>query len=214
MRSKQIGTFDAQALLNSAGIVKRSLQYRRAEVIFNQGDPSEHVLYLQKGGVTLSVRSKAGRQAVVAKLGAGEFFGEGCLAGQPVRMGRATSTTSSTVLLVDKDKMAGLLHDRHAVSDQFIAHMLERHIRIEERLINELFSSSEKQLARTLLLLAQYGKKDTAMAIAPIAPAMIAEMTGITLPRMNVLMKKLQKMGFVDDRDGIRVSDSLLNVIV
>jgi CRP/FNR family cyclic AMP-dependent transcriptional regulator len=157
MKSKQNGTFNAQAFLDSAGIAKKIVEYRRAEVIFTQGDPCEHVLYIQKGGVKLSVLSKAGREAVVAMLGPGEFFGEGCLAGQPVRMGSATTTTDSTILLVDKNQMVRLLHKQHALSDRFIAHMLARNIRLEEDLVDELFNSSEKRLARTLLLLGLSG---------------------------------------------------------
>ncbi len=133
------------------------MEYRRAEVTFSQGDPCEHVLYLQKGGVKLSVLPKAGREAVVAMLGSGEFFGEGCLAGQPLRMGSATATTDCSVLLVDKDRMVRLLHKQHALSDRFIAHLLARNIRIEQDLIDQLFNSSEKRLARILLLLARYG---------------------------------------------------------
>ena len=140
---------EPQELLDSAGIARTIVEYRRAEVIFTQGDPCEHVLYIQRGDVKLSVLSKAGREAIVAMLGPGEFFGEGCLAGQPIRMGNATATTDSTVLLVDKDQMVRLLHKQSAMSDRFIAHMLARNIRIEENLIDQLFNSSEKRLART-----------------------------------------------------------------
>src|ERR1700693_4832048 len=126
MISKQKGRFNAQAFLGSGGTARKIVEYRRAEVIFTQGDPCEHVLYIQKGGVKLSVLSKAGREAVVAMLGPGEFFGEGCLAGQPVRMGSATATTDSTILLVDKEQMVRLLHKQHALSDRLISHMLAR----------------------------------------------------------------------------------------
>src|SRR5438093_9429154 len=157
MAGKQT-VFNAQAFLDSAGVARKVVEYQRGDVIFTQGDPCEHVMYIQKGGVKLSVLSKSGREAVVAMLGAGEFFGEGCLAGQAVRMESATATTDSTILLVDKDQMVRLLHKQHALSDRFIAHMLARNIRIEEDLIDQLFNSSEKRLARTLLLLARYGK--------------------------------------------------------
>jgi len=150
MKSKQNGTFNVQAFLDSAGIARKIVEYRRAEVIFTQGDPCEHVLYVQKGGVKLSVLSKTGKEAVVAMLGPGDFFGEGGLAGQPVRMGSATTTVDSTILLVDKDEMVGLLHSQHALSDRFIAHMLARNILIENDLVDQLFNSSEKRLARTL----------------------------------------------------------------
>jgi CRP/FNR family transcriptional regulator, cyclic AMP receptor protein len=160
LKSKRKRTLNAQAFLDSPGIAKKIVEFRRAEVIFSQGAPCEHVLYIQKGGVKVSVLSKTGREAVVAMLGPGEFFGEGCLAGQPIRMGSATATTDSTILLVDKDRMMRLLHKQHALSDRFIAHILARNIRIEQDLIDQLFNPSEKRLARTLLLLARYGKHD------------------------------------------------------
>src|ERR1700694_2362835 len=132
MESKPKGTFNAQTFLDSRRDTRTPVAYRRADVIFTQGDPCESVLYIQKGGVKLSVLSKTGREAVVAMLGPGDFFGEGCLAGQPVRMGSATAITGSTILFVDKDQMVRLLHKQHALSDRFIAHMLSRNIRIEE----------------------------------------------------------------------------------
>jgi CRP/FNR family cyclic AMP-dependent transcriptional regulator len=215
MKSKRNGTFDAQAFLDSAGIARKIVEYRRAEVIFTQGDSCKHVLYIQKGGVKLSVLSKAGREAVVAMLGPGEFFGEGCLAGQPVRMGSATATTDSTILLVEKDQMGRLLHKQHAMSDRFIAHMLARNIRIEEDLIDQLFNSSEKRLARTLLLLARYGKHDKPVrAVPPISQETLAEMIGTTRSRVNFFMKKFQRLGFIDYTDGLKVNNSLLTVVL
>jgi len=215
MKSKQKGLFNAQAFLDSAGIARKIVEYRRAEVIFAQGDPCEHVLYIQSGGVKLSVLSKAGREAVVAMLGPGEFFGEGCLAGQSVRVGSATATTDSAVLLVDKDQMVGLLHKQHAMSDRFIAHMLARNIRIEEDLVDQLFNSSEKRLARTLLLLARYGKHDTPVRAVPtISQETLAEMVGTTRSRVNFFMKKFQRLGFIDYTDGLKVNHSLLTVVL
>ena len=215
MKAYKNGAFNAQAFLDSAGISRKIVEYRRAEVIFAQGDTCEHVLYIQKGGVKLSVLSKAGREAVVAMLGPGEFFGEGCLAGQPVRMGNATATTDSTILLVGKDKMVRLLHKQHALSDRFIAHMLARNIRIEEDLIDQLFNSSEKRLARTLLLLARYGKHDKPVrAVPPISQETLAEMVGTTRPRVNFFMKKFQRLGFIDYTDGLKVDSSLLTVVL
>ena len=215
MKSKQKGPFNAQAFLDSAGIARKIVEYRRAEVIFTQGDPCEHVLYIQSGGVKLSVLSNAGREAVVAMLGPGEFFGEGCLAGQSVRVGSATATTDSAVLLVDKDHMVGLLHKQHALSDRFIAHMLARNIRIEEDLVDQLFNSSEKRLARTLLLLARYGKHDTPVRAVPtISQETLAEMVGTTRSRVNVFMKKFQRLGFIDYTDGLKVNHSLLTVVL
>jgi CRP/FNR family cyclic AMP-dependent transcriptional regulator len=212
---KPKAVFDAQLFLDSAGLKKRIVEYRRAEVIFTQGDPCEHVFYVQKGSIKLSVLSKAGREAVVAMLGPGDFFGEGCLAGQPVRMGSATTTSDSTVLLIDKDQMVRLLHKQHALSDRFIAHMLARNIRIEEDLIDQLFNSSEKRLARTLLLLARYGKHDKPVrAVPPISQETLAEMVGTTRSRINFFMKKFQRLGFIDYKDGLKVNNSLLTVVL
>jgi len=214
-KSKPKTTFDAQAFLDSAGIARKIVEYRRTEVIFTQGDPCDHVLYIQTGTVKLSVLSKGGREAVVAMLGSGEFFGEGCLAGQPVRVGSATATTDSSVLLIDKNQMVRLLHKQHALSDRFIAHMLARNIRIEEDLIDQLFNSSEKRLARTLLLLARYGKHDKPVrAVPPVSQETLAEMVGTTRSRVNFFMKKFQRLGFIDYTDGLKVNNSLLTVIL
>ena len=215
MKSKPTRTFNAQAFLDSAGFAKKIVAYRRTEVIFTQGDQYEHVLYIQKGGVKLSVLSKAGREAVVAMLGPGEFFGEGCLAGQSVRMGSATATTDSTILRVDKNHMVRLLHKQHALSDRFLSHMLARNIRIEEDLIDQLFNSSEKRLARTLLLLARYGKHDKPVrAVPPVSQETLAEMVGTTRSRVNFFMKKFQRLGFIDYANGLKVNNSLLTVVL
>ena len=215
MESKHKGTFNAQTFLDSAGIARKIVEYRRGEVIFTQGDPCESVLYIQKGGVKLSVLSKTGREAVVAMLGPGDFFGEGCLAGQPVRMGSATALTDSTILLVEKDQMVRLLHREHALSDRFIAHVLARNIRIEEDLVDQLFNSSEKRLARTLLLLARYGKHDQPVRAVPkISQETLAEMVGTTRSRVNFFMKKFQRLGFIDYKDGLKVNNSLLTVVL
>jgi CRP-like cAMP-binding protein len=215
MESKQKGMFDAQAFLDSAGVARKIVDYRRSEAIFTQGDPCDSVLYIQKGGVKLSVLSKTGREAVVAMLGPGDFFGEGCLAGQPVRMGSATAITSSTVLLVDKDQMVRLLHKQHALSDRFIAHMLARNIRIEEDLVDQLFNSSEKRLARTLLLLARYGEQDKPQKAVPkISQATLAEMVGTTRSRVNFFMNKFKRLGFIEYKDGLKVHNSLLTVVL
>src|SRR5580765_4828087 len=159
--------FNAQAFLDAVGGARSSTKYGRGEVIFAQGDACKDVMYIQAGGVKLSVLSTSGKEAVVAMLGPGDFFGEGCLAGQRVRMGSATATTPSIILLVSKGRMLRLLHDEHSMSDRFIAHMLTRNIRIEEDLVDQLFNSSEKRLARTLLLLARYGKQDKPARAVP-----------------------------------------------
>jgi CRP/FNR family cyclic AMP-dependent transcriptional regulator len=215
MESAPKGTFNIQAFLDSAGIARKIVEYGRAEVIFTQGEACDTVLYIQRGGVKLSVRSKTGREAVVAMLGPGDFFGEGCLAGQSVRMGTATAITSSTILLVDKDLMVRLLHRQHALSDRFIAHMLSRNIRIEEDLIDQLFNSSEKRLARALLLLARYGKEDRPVRAVPkISQETLAEMVGTTRSRVNFFMKKFERLGFIDYKDGLKVNNALLTVVL
>jgi CRP/FNR family cyclic AMP-dependent transcriptional regulator len=215
MESKQKGTFNAQAFLDSSGVARTIVEYQRADVIFSQGDGSESVLYIQKGAVKLSVLSKTGKEAVVAMLGPGDFFGEGCLAGQLVRMGSATAITASTILFVEKDEMVRLLHQQHTLSDRFIAHTLSRNIRIEEDLVDQLFNSSEKRLARTLLLLARYGKQDTPVRAVPkISQETLAEMVGTTRSRVNFFMNKFQRLGFIDYKDGLKVNNSLLTVVL
>jgi CRP-like cAMP-binding protein len=207
--------FNARAFLASAGVSKTFAEYGRNETVFTQGDACDHVLYIQTGGVKLSVLSKTGREAVVAMLGPGDFFGEGCLAGQPVRMGSATAITPSVILRITKDAMVKLLHKQHAMSDRFITHMLARNIRIEEDLIDQLFNSSEKRLARTLLLLARYGKHDAPVrAVPPISQETLAEMIGTTRSRVNFFMKKFQRLGFIDCTHGLNVNNSLLTVVL
>jgi CRP-like cAMP-binding protein len=191
------------------------VDFKRGDVIFTQGDRCKHVLYIQRGNVKLSVLSRSGREAVVAMLGAGEFFGEGCLAGQPVRMGSATATTASTVLFVEKARMVRLLHREHGLADRFISHMLARNIRIEEDLIDLLFNSSERRLARTLLLLARYGKPDHPVREVPaISQETLAEIVGTTRSRVNFFMKKFQRLGFIDYSNGLKVNGSLLTVVL
>src|SRR6266498_4005555 len=166
--ARAVPSFRAPAFLESAGIARSIVRYGRGESIFTQGDACEDVLYIRSGGVKLSVLSKTGKEAVVAMLGPGQFFGEGCLAGQSLRMGSATTTTASVVLRFAKAEMSRLLRKRHDMSDCFIAHLLTRNIRIEEDLIDQLFNSSEKRIARTLLLLARYGKHDR--PVRPVPP--------------------------------------------
>ena len=204
-----------EAFLASGSLAKTVEEFARGAAIFTQGDVSKHVFYIQSGGVTLSVLSKTGREAVVAMLGQGDFFGEGCLAGQKVRMGSATAITPSAILLISKDQMARLLHKQHGMSDRFISHMLARNIRIEEDLIDQLFNSSEKRLARTLLLLARYGKHDKPVrAVPPVSQETLAEMVGTTRSRVNFFMRKFQRLGFIDYSDGLKVNNSLLSVVL
>jgi CRP/FNR family cyclic AMP-dependent transcriptional regulator len=215
--TRGVRRFNAQAFLNSSGIRKTIAEYRRGETIFTQGDACEHVMYIQSGGVKLSVLSKTGREAVVAMLGPGQFFGEGCLAGQPLRIGSATALTPSVILLVDKEEMVHLLHEQHAMSDRFISHMLSRNIRIEEDLLDQLFNSSEKRLARTLLLLARYGKQDTPARVVPkISQETLAEMVGTTRSRVNHFLNKFKRLGFIEYNGEIplKINSSLLSVVL
>jgi CRP-like cAMP-binding protein len=216
--AKAVPAFNAQTFLDSTGAAKKIVEYARGETIYTQGDPCEDVLYIQSGGVKLSVLSKTGREAVVAMLGPGDFFGEGGLAGQPLRMGSATAITPSMIMLVDKKKMVQLLHKQHAMSDRFISHMLSRNIRIEEDLIDQLFNSSEKRLARTLLLLARYGKQDKpSRAVPKISQETLAEMVGTTRSRVNFFLNKFKKLGFIEYNNGsvpLKINNSLLSVVL
>jgi len=208
--------FDAQAFLDSAGVARKVKELKRAELVYAQGAAAESIMYLQSGGVKLTVVNEVGKEAVVAILGPGDFFGEGCLAGQSVRIGTATAITSSTVLVIEKAEMLKLLHEEHDLSDRFIRFMLARNIRIEEDLIDQLFNSSEKRLARTLLLLARYGKEDQPHGVLPrMSQETLAEMVGTTRSRVNFFMNKFRKLGFIQyNNGGFQVHKSLLSVVL
>ena len=207
--------FDAQAFLDSAGVARKVKEFKKKEAIFSQGDSAKDVLYIQKGAVRLSVVNETGKEAVVAVLGPGDFFGEGCLAGQPIRIGSATAITVTTALLIEKKEMIRVLHAEHAFSDRFIAYMLSRNIRVEEDLVDQLFNSSEKRLARTLLLLARYGKEDKPQKMVPkISQEMLAEMVGTTRSRVNFFMNKFRKLGFIKYNGGLHIDTSLLSVVL
>lgn len=209
------GAFNAQDFLDSAGVARKLGEFKKKETIFAQGDPCKSVLYIQKGGVRLSVVNESGKEAVVAVLGPGDFFGEGCLAGQPIRIGTATAITATSVLLIEKKEMVRVLHAEHAFSDRFIAYMLSRNIRVEEDLIDQLFNSTEKRLARTLLLLARYGSVDKPQTVLPkISQEMLAEMVGTTRSRVNVFMNKFRKLGFIQYNGTIQINTSLLSVVL
>jgi CRP/FNR family cyclic AMP-dependent transcriptional regulator len=212
---KRKHAFDAQAFLESAGVARKVTEFKRAEVVYAQGDAANGVMYLQRGGVKLTVVNENGKEAVVGILGPGDFFGEGCLAGQPVRMGTATAITSSTVLLIEKKEMFRVLHEEHALSDRFITFMLARNIRIEEDLVDQLFNSSEKRLARTLLLLARYGEEDKPHGVLPkMSQETLAEMVGTTRSRVNFFMNKFRKLGFIEYNGGLQINTSLLSVVL
>ena len=207
--------FDVPAFLKSAGMSPRTVRFAPGAVVFGQGAPSNSVFYLQEGGVKLSVLSSAGKEAVVAMLGPGDFFGEGCLAGQPLRMGTAKAVMRTSLQRIPKRDMVRMLHEHSEFSDRFIAHMLTRNIRIEEDLVDQLFNSSEKRLARTLLLLARYGKEDGTHRVLPkISQETLAEMVGTTRSRVNFFMNKFRRLGLIEYNGVLRVNDSLLSVVL
>jgi CRP/FNR family transcriptional regulator, cyclic AMP receptor protein len=215
VKSKKKGAFDAEAFLNSAGVSRKVEGFRKNEIIFRQGNPSNNVLYIQKGTVKITVMNEAGKEAVVALLGSGDFLGEGCLSGLPFHLGTAIAITPTTALAIEKKEMIRVLHTEHALSDRFISYMLVRNIRIEEDLTDQLFNSSEKRLARTLLLLARYGKQGEAQKMLPkVTQRMLAEMIGTTRSRVNFFMNKFRKLGFIQYNGGLHVNNSLLNVVL
>jgi CRP/FNR family transcriptional regulator, cyclic AMP receptor protein len=208
--------FDAQAFLDSAGVARKVVEYRRSEKIYSQGDPATSVMYIQKGGVKLSVVNQVGKEAVVAILGPNDFFGEGGMAGQLVRMGTATAVVPATLLVIEKNEMIRVLHAEHTFSDRFVSYMLSRNIRIEEDLVDQLFNSSEKRLARTLLLLARYGTEEQPDGVLPkVSQETLSEMIGTTRSRVNFFMNKFRKLGFIQyNNGGVQVHKSLLSVVL
>jgi CRP/FNR family cyclic AMP-dependent transcriptional regulator len=206
--------FDVEAYLESTGPARRIVKYRRGEVVFSQGDPSLDVRYVQKGGIKLSVLSRVGKEAVVAMLSPGDFFGEGALAGQQIRIETATAVVASSVLAIDKEAMVRLLHEEPAFSDRFISHMLTRNMRIEADLVDQLFNSSEKRLARTLLLLARYGGANPQQKLPKISQETLAEMIGATRSRVNFFMNKFRKLGLIEYNGGLKINSSLLSIVL
>ena len=213
--TKKRHIFDAQAYLASCGVARKVVEYRRSEKAYSQGDPATNVMYIQKGGIKLSVVNEVGREAVLAILGPGNFFGEGDMAGQLVRMGTATAIAPTTLLVIEKKEMIRVLHAEHAFSDRFIAYMLARNVRVEEDLIDQLFNSSEKRLARTLLLLARYGNQEQPQKVLPkVSQETLAEMIGTTRSRVNFFMNKFRKLGFIKYNGGLHINTSLLSVVL
>jgi CRP-like cAMP-binding protein len=207
--------FNVRMYLASVDLARKVVDYQRSEKAYSQGDPATDVLYIQKGAIKLSVVNAVGKEAVVAMLGPGDFFGEGGMAGQPVRMGTATAITPTTLLVIEKKEMIRVLHAEHAFSDRFVAYMLSRNIRIEEDLVDQLFNSSEKRLARTLLLLARYGKQGQPQTRLPkVSQETLAEMIGTTRSRVNFFMNKFKKLGFIKYNGGIHIDPSLLSVVL
>jgi len=197
------------------GARTQRVEYKPAETIFAQGDPATSVLYVEQGAVRLSVLSHAGKEAVVAVLDVAHFFGEGCLAGQSQRMATATAMAACTIVVVEKQEMVRQLHAKPAFADRFLSHMLTRNIRIEEDLVDQLFNSSEKRLARTLLLLARYGEPAASHRTLPrVSQETLAEMVGTTRSRVNFFMNKFRKLGFIEYNGGLKIHNSLLSVVL
>lgn len=215
LKARKKASFDAQVFLDSVGVARKIVEFPKKATIYAQGDPARTVMYIREGGVRLSVVNGAGKEAVVAVLKAGDFFGEGCLAAQPIRIGAATSVAPTSVLVIEKDEMIRVLHTEHEFSDRFISYMLTRNIRIEADLVDQLFNSTEKRLARALLLLARYGKDNQPQRVLPkISQEMLADTIGTTRSRVNLFMNKFKKMGFIKYNGGLQINSSLLSVVL
>jgi CRP/FNR family transcriptional regulator, cyclic AMP receptor protein len=207
--------FEVVKYLESSGVRRKITKYPRSRRIFSQGDRCDTVMYLQAGVVKISVTSPAGKEAIIALLQAGDFFGEGCIAGQSLRIATATAMESVSVLEIESQEMIRMIHEQPAFSDRFVAHMLKRNVRVEEDLVDQLFNSSEKRLARTLLLIARYGNEEKSEKIAAkVSQETLAEMVGTTRSRVSYFMNKFRKLGFIKYNGGLHVNDSLLRVIL
>jgi CRP/FNR family transcriptional regulator, cyclic AMP receptor protein len=210
--------FDVDAFLASSGVARRLVTFSPGAVIYAQGDRATSVWYVRRGRVKMSVLSEAGKEVIVALVGPGDFFGEGCLAGQPRRMGTATALEETATLRIGKDTMRRTLHTEPALAERFLAHMLARNLRFEEDLVDQLFNSGEKRLARTLLLMAQFGAEEVGSRTLPnISQETLAEMVGTTRSRVNIFMNKFRKLGLVEysgDRKGLKINSSLLTIVL
>ncbi len=208
-------TFNARAFLESGGVARALVEYRRHQRIFSQGESATTVMYIQKGGVKISVVNELGKEAVVALLGPRDFFGEGCLVGLPFRTGIATAITPTIILAIEKNEMSRVLHEENELSGRFISHLLSRNIRVEEDLVDQLFNSIEKRLARALLLLARYSRQDQPQKMLPkISQETLAEMIGTTRSQVNKFMNKFRKLGFIQYKGRIEIHSSLLSVVL
>ncbi len=214
-RSKDIPATKPVALVDWADVRVQRVEYEAGTTIFAQGDPATSVMYVEHGTVRLSVLSDAGKEAVIAVLDSGHFFGEGCLVGQSYRMATASAMAVCTIIVVEKQEMVRQLHAQPAFADRFLTHMLTRNIRIEEDLVDQLFNSSEKRLARTLLLLARYGEPEASHRAVPrVSQETLAEMVGTTRSRVNFFMNKFRKLGFIEYNGGLKINNSLLSVVL
>jgi len=215
MKSKPKSSFNPQVYLESTGVSRRFSEFRKRQAIFSQGEPAGSVMYIQKGSVKFTVTNESGKEAVVAIFGPGEFFGEGGMSGQTLRMGTATAIVPTTVLIIGNDEMKRVLHEELEMSDRFITCMLIRNNRVEADLIDQLFNSTEKRLARTLLLLAHYGGDGQPERILQkVSQETLAEMIGTTRSRVNLFMNKFRKLGFIDYKGEIKINKSLLTVVL
>jgi CRP/FNR family cyclic AMP-dependent transcriptional regulator len=214
-RSAKKSSFSAKQFLATVNGGRTQLIYGVDDIVFSQGDPADAVFYIQKGKIKIVVMSKRGKQAVVSVLGPGEFFGDGCLAGQPLRLATAVAVTECETMRIEKAAMVQVLHDEPDFSEMFMAHLLTRNSRVEADLVDQLFNSSEKRLARTLLLLANYGKERDPEPIAPkITQETLADMIGTTRARVSVFMNKFRKLGLIDYNGELKVNSALLNVVL
>jgi CRP-like cAMP-binding protein len=213
---RAIKLFDPSAFLSEAGLGRKMVEFRKGQTIFSQGDPADTVLYIQSGQVKLQVISSGGKEAIIALLGAKDFLGEECVAsGQPLRMATAVSMTDGTLLQIEKHEMIRSLHENHALSDIFVAYLLSRNSRVQADLIDQLFNSSEKRLARALLLLAQFGKEGAPETVIPkISQEALAEMVGTTRSRINYFMNRFRKLGYIEYNGKLTVHSSLLGVVL
>jgi CRP/FNR family cyclic AMP-dependent transcriptional regulator len=213
---KRSTVFDPKTFLASAGVGRTLHRYDQKQVIFSQGERADTVLYIQQGRAKLSVLSKQGKEATIALLGPGDFLGEGCIASdQPLRMATATAISNCIVLKIQKKEMLRVLHDEHGFSDLFVAYLVDRHSRTQADLVDQLFNSSEKRLARALLILARFGKDDTPEPVIPqVNQATLAEMIGTTRSRVNFFMNRFRKLGFIHYNGGLKVHSSLLSVVL
>jgi len=215
--AKKLSKFDTKTFLSTIDGGRKIAAFSKKHAIFVQGDSSNAVFYIQKGKVKLTVVSKSGKEATIGILNKGDFFGEGCLTGQPVRLCSATAMIDCSVMRIDKQAMMEVLHREHAFSDMFVAYLLTRNIRYEEDLVDQLFNSSEKRLARLLLLLAHFGKEGKPLvAIPKISQETLAEMVGTTRSRVSFFMNRFRKLGLIDYHasDALQVHSSLLNIVL
>src|SRR5579859_400770 len=213
---KRIRNFDPSAFLAQAGLGRTIVDIGKGQIVFSQGDPAEAVFYIQRGKIRVSVISSGGKEATIALLGEREFVGEECIASsQPLRMATATAITEGAVLKIERKAMVRALHEHHAISDIFVSYLLSRNLRVQEDLVDQLFNSSEKRLARVLLLLAQFGKDAMPETVIPkISQEVLAEMVGTTRARVNFFMNRFRKLGFIEYNGSIQVHPSLLSIIL